>query len=286
MFPLRWWVICRVRFLPPPPILVEVERMTDILVQQDGPIATVVFNRPAMRNAISLAMWMEIARVTEGLGKDESVRAIVYRGAGTVAFASGADISEFKEQRKDTESALHYNAQTAAAYTTIRECPKPTVAMIFGFCMGGAMAVAMACDLRFAAEGAKFGIPAARLSIIYGADSVGQLVDLVGPGYAKDILYSARAVEDREALAMGFIQRLLPPDELERYTYDYLKKVADNAPLSVRGAKVTIESYLLGLTAERRRKLKELTVEATESEDYKEGTRAFLEKRAPKFQGR
>src|SRR6266508_649309 len=134
--------------------------MTDILVQHDGPIATVVFNRPALRNAISLAMWTEIARVTEGLGKDESVRAIVYRGAGTVAFASGADISEFTEQRKDTESALRYNARTGAAYTTIRECSKPTVAMIFGFCMGGAMAVAMACDLRFAAEGATFGIPA------------------------------------------------------------------------------------------------------------------------------
>jgi len=260
--------------------------MTDILVQHDGPIATVIFNRPAMRNAISLAMWTEIARETEGLGKDESVRAIVYRGAGTVAFASGADISEFKEQRKDTESALHYNTQTAAAYTTIRECPKPTVAMIFGFCMGGAMAVAMACDLRFAAEGARFGIPAARLSIIYGADSVGQLVDLVGPAYAKDILYSARTVDDREALAMGFIQRLLPGEELEGYTYDYLRKVADNAPLSVRGAKVTIESYLQGLTDERRKRLRDLTIEATESEDYKEGTRAFLEKRAARFLGR
>jgi len=259
--------------------------MTDILVQQDGPVATVVFNRPAMRNAISLAMWTEIARVTEGLGKDDAVRAIVYRGAGTVAFASGADISEFKEQRKDTDSALHYNAQTAAAYTTIRECPKPTVAMVFGFCMGGAMAVAMACDLRFAAEGAKFGIPAARLSIIYGADSVGQLVELVGPAYAKDILYSARTVEDREALAMGFIQRLVPAGELERYTHDYLRKVADNAPLSVRGAKATIEAYLLGLTEERRNRLRNLAIEATESEDYKEGTRAFLEKRVPRFQG-
>jgi enoyl-CoA hydratase/carnithine racemase len=158
--------------------------------------------------------------------------------------------------------------------------------MIFGFCMGGAMAVAMACDLRFAAEGAKFGIPAARLGIIYGGDSVGQLVDLVGPAYAKDILYSARTIEDQEALAMGFIQRLLPEDELERYTYDYLRKVADNAPLSVRGAKVTIESYLLGLTEERRKKLRDRTIEATESEDYREGTRAFLEKRAPRFQGR
>src|SRR5947208_414660 len=161
--------------------------MTDILVEHEGPIATVVFNRPQMRNAISLAMWTEIARVTEGLAKD---------------------------------------------------------------------------------------------------DSVGQLVDLVGPAHAKDILYSARTVSDREALAMGFIQRLVPPDELEPSTYDYLRKVADNAPLSVRGAKVTIESYLLGLTEERRRKLKDLALEAFESEDYKEGTRAFLEKRAPKFQGR
>ncbi|MBI4638814.1 MAG: enoyl-CoA hydratase/isomerase family protein [Candidatus Rokubacteria bacterium] len=260
--------------------------MTDILVQQDGPIATVVFNRPKLRNAISLAMWTELGRVTDGLAKDDSVRAVVYRGAGTQAFASGADISEFKEHRKDTETALRYNAQTAAAYTAIRECAKPTVAMIFGFCMGGAMAVAMACDLRFAAEGSKFGIPAARLSIIYGADAVGQLVDLVGPASAKDILYSARTVDDREALAMGFIQRLLPAGELERYTYEYLGKVADNAPISVRGAKLTIESYLLGLTEERRKKLKALSLEAFESEDYKEGTRAFLEKRPPRFQGR
>jgi enoyl-CoA hydratase len=260
--------------------------MTDILVQHDGPIATVVINRPAMRNAISLAMWTELSRVTQELGKTDSVRAIVYRGAGTVAFASGADISEFKEQRKDVASAARYNEQTAAAYSTIRECPKPTVAMIFGFCMGGAMAVAMACDMRFAAEGSKFGIPAARLSIIYGADSVGQLVDLVGPAYAKDILYSARTVDDREALAMGFIQRLLPAAELEPYTYDYLRKVADNAPLSVSGAKATIESYLMGLTDERRKKLRDLAVVATESDDYKEGTRAFLEKRAARFTGR
>lgn len=258
----------------------------DILVRHDGAIATVVFNRPRLRNAIRLAMWGEIARVTEGLAKDDSVRAIVYRGAGTEAFASGADISEFTEQRKDTASALRYNRQTAAAYRAIRECPKPTVAMVFGYCMGGAMAVAMACDLRFAAEGSKFGIPAARLSIIYGADAVGQLVDLVGPASAKDILFSARTVGDREALAMGFIQRLMPAAELEACTYDYLAKVVDNAPLSVRGAKVTVDGYLAGMTAEHRERLDRLQLEAYESEDYREGTRAFLEKRPPRFQGR
>jgi len=210
----------------------------------------------------------------------------VYRGAGRQAFASGADISEFEEQRKDMESSLRYGAATEAAYRAIRQCPKPTIAMIFGYCMGGAMAVAMACDLRFAADGARFGIPAARLNIIYPVNSVGQLVDLVGPAYAKDILFSARVVEDREALAIGFIQRLVPADDLERVTGEYLRAVADNAPLSVRGSKLTIELYLEGLDAERRQRLKTLSLEAFESQDYKEGTRAFLEKRPPRFRGR
>src|SRR5439155_205629 len=109
--------------------------VTEILVQPDGAIATVVFNRPERRNAISLAMWQELARITEGLAKDESVRAVVYRGAGTKAFAAGADISEFQDNRKDRASAIRYNEQTDAAYKAIRGCPKPTVAMVYGFCM-------------------------------------------------------------------------------------------------------------------------------------------------------
>jgi enoyl-CoA hydratase/carnithine racemase len=259
---------------------------SDLLVQHTGAIATVVFNRPRTRNAITYAMWVDIARLTEGLVKDDSVRAIVYRGAGTVAFASGADISEFEQQRKDLESAQRYNTATGAAYAAIRECPKPTIAMIYGFCMGGAMGIAMACDLRFAAQGSKFGIPAARLNIVYPPDAIGQLVDLVGPAYAKDILFSARTVDDRDALAIGLIQRLLPADALERATYDYLQTVADNAPQSVRGSKQAISSYRAGFTDERRRQLRDLSREAFESADYKEGTRAFLEKRPPKFQGR
>ncbi len=258
----------------------------EILVQQDGPIVTVMFNRPQMRNAISLAMWREIARVAEGLGKDESVRAVVLRGAGTEAFASGADISEFKEVRKDVATAQAYNRETEAAYRALRRCPKPTVAMIYGFCMGGGMALAMACDLRFAAEGAKFGIPAARLGIIYGLDSTRQLVDLVGPAYAKEILFSARTLEAQEAFAIGFVNRLLPVDQLDAYTYEYLKKVAANAPLSVRGAKLTIEAITEDGGASRRDEIHRLSLEAFESADYKEGTHAFLEKRPPRFQGR
>jgi enoyl-CoA hydratase/carnithine racemase len=257
-----------------------------ILVERDGSVATVVFNRPKMRNAISLAMWSDIASVTADLAKDDAVRAIVYRGAGRQAFASGADISEFQENRKDVATALAYNTQTEAAYSAIRLCPKPTVAMVFGYCMGGAMALAMACDLRFAAERSKFGIPAAKLSIIYGLDPVHQLVDLVGPAYAKDILYSARAVEADEALRIGFIQRLLPADQLEAHTYEYLRTVAANAPLSVRGTKTQIEAIFEGITEAHREQLRAMGLETFESEDYREGTRAFLEKRAPRFQGR
>ena len=208
-----------------------------ILVEHADGIATVVINRPKMRNALSLAMWTEMGEVTQRLAADDSVRAVVYRGAGMQAFASGADISEFEENRKDTTTAMHYNAQTEAAYGAIRSCPKPTVAMVYGFCMGGAMALAMACDLRFAAEGSKFGIPAARLSIIYGLDPVHQLVDLVGPAYAKDILYSARTVEADEAFRIGFIQRLLPAAELEAYTYEYLRSLCPCAEDAAQAAK-------------------------------------------------
>jgi enoyl-CoA hydratase len=257
-----------------------------ILVQRDGPIATVVFNRPTMRNALSLAMWTELGAVTEDLAKDDAVRGLVYRGAGIEAFASGADISEFEENRKDRASAVAYNKQTEAAYTAIRNCAKPTVAMVFGYCMGGAMAIAMACDLRFAAHGAKFGIPAARLSIIYGLDPVHQLVDLVGPAYAKDILFSARTVEAEEALRIGFIQRLVPVVDLERTTYDYLRGVAENAPLTIRGTKLQVQAVFESVTDEHRRQLAALGLETFESEDYREGTRAFMEKRPARFTGR
>ena len=215
------------------------------------------------------------------------MRAIVYRGAGTQAFASGADISEFKENRKDTETALRYNAprrpptpRSASAQADGRH----GLRLLHGRRHGRSP---WRCDFRFAAEGSKFGIPAAQLSIIYGLDPVHQLVDLVGPAYAKDILYSARTVERPEALRIGFIQRLVPAAELEAYTYDYLNRSRPTRPCRSAAPRLTSRRYFEGINDAHRERLETLAHRETfDSEDYREGTRAFLEKRAPRFQGR
>jgi enoyl-CoA hydratase/carnithine racemase len=258
----------------------------EILVERQGAIATVVFNRPHVRNAFNLAAWTALAEAVEGLNGDPLVRAIVFRGAGEEAFASGADISEFKEHRRDRATAEAYSARTEAAYRAIESSPKPTVAMIYGYCMGGAVATAMACDLRFTADTGKFAIPAARLSIVYGLHSVKRLVGLVGPAVAKDILFSARTFDAQEALGIGFVNRVLPAAELARHTYDYLARVADNAPLSVQGAKLVVDAVEADGGAAKRAEIERFQVLAFESEDYREGTTAFLEKRRPRFQGR
>jgi enoyl-CoA hydratase/carnithine racemase len=258
----------------------------EILVERREHIATVVFNRPKVRNAFNLAMWTALPPVLEELNRDPSVRGIVFRGAGEEAFASGADISEFREHRKDRATAEAYNARTEKTYHAMEACAKPTVAMIYGFCMGGAVAIAMACDLRFTADTGTFAIPAGRLGIVYGRHSIKRLVSLVGPAAAKDILFSARTFDAAEAYHLGFVSRVLPAAELATATYDYLARVADNAPLSVQGAKLIVEAVADDGGVARKAEIDRLQIAAFESADYREGTEAFMEKRRPKFVGR
>ena len=249
----------------------------------DG-IATITLDRPKLRNAINLAMWEMVPEVIATVTAEPAVRAVVFRGAGERAFASGADITEFERVRRDAASAQAYNKTVDAAIAAIRGCPKPTVAMIYGYCVGGGMGLAMAMDLRFAADTARFGVPAARLGIIYGLKTTQMLVHLVGPARAKEILFSGRIFDAREAAEMGFVNRVLPAGALAAYTFDYVRKVAANASLSIRGAKMMIEGLTSGeLKAE---KIRELIMEAFDSHDYREGVRAFLEKRPPRFEGR
>ena len=238
-----------------------------ILVERDDGIATVVFNRPKMRNAISLAMWAEIARVTEELAKDDSVRAIVYRGAGTRGLRlRRRHLGVPGEPQGHRDARSRYNKHDRGRLQRHPRVPQADgghdLRLLHGRRDG---AWPWRCDFRFAAEGSKFGIPAARLSIIYGLDPVHQLVDLVGPAYAKDILYSARTVDDQEALRIGFIQRLVPADDLEKHTYDYLRGVAANAPLSVRGTKAQVQAIFDGITDAHREKLRVLGIETFDS---------------------
>ncbi len=249
----------------------------------DG-IATITIDRPKVRNAMTLAMWEAIPNVMETVTRDDAVRAIVFRGAGDQAFAAGADISEFERVRRGATAAQAYNDTVDVAIAAVQACLKPTVAMIYGYCVGGGMELAAAMDLRFAADTARFAIPAARLGIIYGVQSTWALVHLVGPARAKDILSSGRTFDAREAAEMGFVNRVLPPGTLEAYTYEYLQKLAANAPLSIRGAKIIINRITTGDLKED--EVRKLILEAFDTADYREGVRAFLEKRTPRFEGR
>ena len=215
-----------------------------MISRKDQGVGWMIFNNPERHNAISLDMWETALEIMADFSADPSVRVMVVTGAGGKAFASGADISKFKDERQEAEAVAHYQATTQKAYSAIQAMAIPTIAMIRGYCIGGGTAAAVCCDIRVCTENAKFGVPAAKLGLGYGLNRAQPLVDLVGPAYAKDILYSARVVHDEEALRIGFVQRLVPVDDLARYTYDYLDTVADNAPLSVRGAKLTVAALL------------------------------------------
>jgi enoyl-CoA hydratase/carnithine racemase len=259
--------------------------MNELVVTGRGAVATLVLNRPAKRNAITLEMWKALPHTLRDLASDPELRILVIRGAGADAFASGADISEFERVRSNAESARRYSHLAEAADLALAAFPRPTIAMIHGFCVGGGLELALSCDLRFASRAARFGITAARLGIIYGFTSTRRLASIVGPSHARDILFSGRLVGIDEARAMGLVTKVCEPDALEAQTYEYAGQLAQQAPLSQRGAKLMLQ-HLQGEGGMTDSDLAAFVEQAYESEDYREGVRAFLEKRRPRFQGR
>ena len=256
-----------------------------LIAENTGAVARLTFNRPEKHNAIDYAMWRGIRAAMEAFAAEGAVRVIVVRGAGGRAFSAGADISEFESRRgRDTLDA--YNRAAGEAYAALSECVKPTIARIEGYCIGGGLGLALGCDLRIAAEGARFGIPAARLGLGYEYAGLKTLVDLVGPAAAKEILFTARRFDAREAAAIGLVNRVVDPAGLDAAVGECAATIAENAPLTVRACKRIVAETLKDPGARDLALCDRLVAECYASEDYVEGRRAFMQKRRPRFRGR
>ena len=262
--------------------------MTDqLLVETAGAVGWITFNNPAKHNALSVAMWRALPEALDRLEADPAIRVIVLKGAGERAFVSGADISEFASLRASEEAVAAYDALAEGATQRLRGADRPTIAMIHGYCMGGGLGLAIACDMRIAAAGSIFAIPAARLGVGYRIGSLKLLTDLVGPAFAKEILITARRFDATEAERMGLVNRTVPEDTLAEEVERYCTAIAANAPLSMRASKHLIaELARAGANGVDAALCEDLVSACFTSADYIEGRTAFMEKRPPKFTGR
>jgi len=253
-----------------------------MLSEVDDGVGLITFNQPEKRNAMSVDMWLGLGEILTAFAADDAVRAVVLTGAGHKAFVSGADISQFDTQRADGNAQVQYDRLTSAGRAQLGAFPKPVIARVRGFCLGGGLGIAMQADLRIAGEDSRFGIPAAKLGIGYGMEMVRKLVSLVGPAQARLLLYSGARVDGAEAARIGLVNRMVPNEELTEVVLQLAREIADNAPLSVRAAKLAVAATVdpAGVAA-----AEAAVLACFDSADYREGRAAFAEKRKPKFAG-
>jgi enoyl-CoA hydratase len=249
-------------------------------------VGVITFNNPDKRNAMSLDMWEGLGHALVELRDDPDVRVVILTGAGDKAFVSGADISQFEKNRHNAEASEEYAKKSAAQRAILADYPKPIIACIRGFCLGGGMQVAMAADIRIASDNSQFGIPAAKLGIAYGYDGLRNLVSLVGPSWARLLMYTGMRIDAAEAVRIGLVDRVVPDTELWNATTEIARTISGNAPLAVRAAKITIAQVLKDPDKRDMNAIKDIGTACMDSEDFREGRRAFMEKRKPKFTGR
>ena len=264
---------------------VQTDEKDKILGTKKGAIGTLTFNYPEKLNAMSPEMSQAAGNVIEDFANDPAIRVVILRGAGTKAFVSGGDISKFEKQRATKEDVANYTKKGERFRHLLRGSAKPTIAMIRGYCLGGGMAIALNCDIRICTEESSFGIPAAKLGIGYAAERLGQLIELVGPAAAKDILFTGRRVPAPEALRLGIVNYMLASNELEAFVENYANTIAANAPLSILASKRVIEEYVKDADKRDNALTDKVVADCFASQDYVEGRRAFMEKRKPKFTG-
>jgi len=267
--------------------MTETATTEKLLLQKEGPIGWITFNQPEKRNAVSQEMWQAMPEYVTDLASDPAIRVVILRGAGETAFVAGADISQFKDRRRNAADEEEYRRISGAGGESLARLGKPLVAMIHGFCIGGGVSIAITCDLRIAADDARFGIPAARLGLGYHYTGMEKLMSRIGPAYTKELFFTARTdFTAQDALRMGLVNQVVPKADLERFTRDYALTMSRNAPLTLRSAKASVEQLLRPDAQRDFALLDKLIKDCFDSQDYQEGVKAFSEKRRPQFQGR
>lgn len=256
-----------------------------LLVERQGQICTLVLNRPEKRNSLTPSLLMRLASEMETLREDPLVRVVVLRGAGDQAFSSGYDISQIPTQGIEAPSPVEVLNRSLA---TIDAFPHPVIGMLNGHTMGAGFELAATCDIRLASEVALFAVPPARIGALYSYNGTRRFINILGVAATKEILFTGSPFNAQRALEIGFLNRVVPLKDLSSLTYEMALQIAENAPLSVKGAKRTIsvlQSYQQ-LSPEHRAELEGLIQQCFQSEDLREGQRAFLERRKPDFQGK
>jgi enoyl-CoA hydratase/carnithine racemase len=255
-----------------------------ILMQREGPMATVVLNRPEKLNALTKPMWQRLGEVISALSAEDDIRCIVLRGAGDKAFAPGNDISEFEHERANVEQARAYGATMHRTLAALEHCRHPLVAMIKGVCVGGGLEIAANCDLRICGESSRFGAPINKLGLVMAHAELRGLLELVGRATALEILLEGRVFDAQEAKEKGLVTRVVPDDKVEEEAYATARRIADGAPLVARWHK-----KFAGRLADPR-PLTEAEIDegyaCFGTEDFRIGYRAFLDKSKPEFKGR